>query len=127
MSGIMIRDRDSLIRASEKIIDILKCKNLLITRGEKGMALFEGSDKLFEIPTQAREVYDVSGAGDTVIATYALAHAVHASPRVSAYLANVAAGIVVGKLGTAEVTAEELKQTLLKYRLTQSDECVENE
>jgi D-beta-D-heptose 7-phosphate kinase/D-beta-D-heptose 1-phosphate adenosyltransferase len=117
MSGIPIRDRTSLFEAAKKIFERVRCRHLLITRGEKGMALFEAPGKLFEIPTQAREVFDVSGAGDTVIATYALARAVGAEPRICAYLANVAAGIVVGKLGTAEVTADEIAGALHKERL----------
>lgn len=114
MSGIQITDSASLIKAAGRIFDEVNCQNLLITRGEKGMALFESRDSLFEIPTLAREVYDVSGAGDTVIATYALARAVQAPPRVCALLANTAAGIVVGKLGTAEASSEEIRQVLRK-------------
>ena len=76
------------------------------------MALFEGPDKLTLIPTHAREVFDVSGAGDTVIATYSLARSAGATPHQAAILANAAAGVVVGKLGTATLTRDELGAAL---------------
>ena len=112
MSGIAIEDRASLMAAATKIFDTLACRHLLITLGEHGMALFPAKQELVRIPTRAREVYDVSGAGDTVIATYTLAKAAGASPRQAAWLANAAAGVVVGKLGTATLSADELRQAL---------------
>ncbi len=90
----------------------LKCEAILITLGEDGMALFEKKGKVTKIPTTAREVYDVSGAGDTVIATFGLALAARAKMREAALLSNLAAGIVVGKLGTAIVTLKELQEAL---------------
>ncbi|MCM8775377.1 MAG: PfkB family carbohydrate kinase, partial [Candidatus Omnitrophica bacterium] len=81
----------------------------LITLGEEGMALFEKNGSVTQIPTTAREVYDVSGAGDTVIAILGLALATGAKMRDAAILSNLAAGIVVGKLGTAVVLPEELQ------------------
>jgi len=114
MSGVKISDSESLVAAAGRIFDVLSCERLLITRGERGMALFEDPKSYYEIPTQAREVYDVSGAGDTVIATYTLARAAGAHPRLAAYLANAAAGVVVAKLGTAEVSIDELEQALSK-------------
>lgn len=86
--------------------------NILITRGEKGMALFCKDGSTQSIPTKAKEVYDVSGAGDTVIATLALALAVGADLEEAAVLANFAAGITVGKIGTSTVTIEELEEAL---------------
>ena len=83
-----------------------------MTLGEDGMALFEKNGSVTHIPTAAREVYDVSGAGDTVIATFGLALAAGASMKDAARLSNVAAGIAVAKLGTSVVTADELKQAL---------------
>jgi D-beta-D-heptose 7-phosphate kinase/D-beta-D-heptose 1-phosphate adenosyltransferase len=83
-------------------------KNVLITLGEEGMALFQPDKKPFRIPTMAREVYDVSGAGDTVIAAFTLALAAGASAVEAAIIANHAAGVVVGKIGTATVSPEEL-------------------
>lgn len=107
-SGIEIEDDKSLHRAGEVLLNRLGCKALLITRGENGMSLFEnGSDT--HIPTVAQEVFDVSGAGDTVIGVLALALAAGADFREAAVLANFAAGVVVGKVGTATVSPEELK------------------
>lgn len=88
----------------------LQLEFILITLGEDGMALFQKNKKsVVSIPTTAREVYDVSGAGDTVIATLALAMAARVSMTQAAKLANLAAGIVVEKLGTATTTPDELR------------------
>jgi D-beta-D-heptose 7-phosphate kinase/D-beta-D-heptose 1-phosphate adenosyltransferase len=92
----------------------LKLDSVLITLGEDGMALFEKNKKLTRIPTAAREVYDVSGAGDTVIATLGLALAAGARMQEAAKISNLAAGIVVGKLGTATVAPEELEEAIRK-------------
>ena len=81
---------------------------LLITLGEHGMALLERGRPVYHTPTRAREVFDVSGAGDTAIALFTLALAAGADPREAAELSNVASGIVVGKIGTATLTPEEL-------------------
>ena len=91
-----------------------KCESVLVTLGEDGMALFEKNVAPTYIPTAAREVYDVSGAGDTVIAVFALALAAKASMREAAGLANLAAGIVVAKLGTATVLPKELEAVISK-------------
>lgn len=90
--------------------------NVLITLGERGMALFEQGKEKVELPTQAKEVFDVSGAGDTVVATLALALGSGASLHEAAILANHAAGIVVGKVGTAQVTEQELLDALNKKK-----------
>lgn len=82
--------------------------NVLLTCGPKGMAFFSGGKAQFSVPTVAREVFDVSGAGDTVVAAFSLAKACGCSDREAVSLANTAAGIVVGKLGTATVTRDEL-------------------
>lgn len=104
-----IVDDASLRRVARRIMSRLNCPHLLITRGEDGMTLCDrATAAITHIPAQAREVYDVTGAGDTVIATLALARAAGASWLEGATLANHAAGIVVGRLGTATVTAEEL-------------------
>ncbi|MBE6379543.1 MAG: D-glycero-beta-D-manno-heptose-7-phosphate kinase [Lentisphaerae bacterium] len=87
-------------------------KHLLISLAAQGMALFNDDGTSTVIPTRASEVYDVSGAGDTVVATAALAMAAGADAKNSAELANYAAGVVVRKLGTATVSAEELKAAL---------------
>lgn len=86
-------------------------KHLLITLGGDGMALFTQGEEPHHIKTQAREVFDVSGAGDTVIASYVLAHAADATPVESASIANHAAGVVVGKVGTAPVSIKELLES----------------
>ncbi len=94
--------------AAREIRARLSCDAVLITRGERGMMLVEGDHEPVSVETAAREVFDVTGAGDTVIATLATAMAAGASMKEAAVLANHAAGIVVGKLGTATATAEEL-------------------
>ena len=108
MAGISITSEDELCEAARLIKAKLGCTALLITRGEAGMALFEAGREPLLIPTMAQEVYDVTGAGDTVIATLALGLATGLNFPEAAILANHAAGIVVGKLGTATVTPEEL-------------------
>jgi D-beta-D-heptose 7-phosphate kinase/D-beta-D-heptose 1-phosphate adenosyltransferase len=92
----------------------LRLESVLITLGEDGMALFENGGKITRVPTAAREVYDVSGAGDTVIATLALALAAGAKMQEAAKIANIAAGIVVGKLGTATASPAELREAVKK-------------
>ncbi len=116
MSGITITDETSLKKAAKVIFEKLSCRHLLITRGEHGMALFQGPSNYTAIPTRAREVYDVSGAGDTVISTYTLARAAGATPHQAALLANAAGGVVVSKLGTATLTVEELKTAVASSR-----------
>ena len=111
-ASIKITDEGSLKAAADKLINKLKCKALLITLGEKGMALFEKGKKIVRIPTVAREVFDVSGAGDTVAASFTLAKVSGASMKEAAYISNIAAGIVVGKLGVAVVTPQELKKQI---------------
>ncbi|HZV33164.1 MAG TPA: PfkB family carbohydrate kinase [Verrucomicrobiae bacterium] len=98
----------NLMHAVEKLLHELKPVLLLITLGELGMLLCRADQKPFHIPTQAKEVFDVSGAGDTVIASFTLAIAAGASPVEAAILSNHAAGIVVGKIGTAVTSPEEL-------------------
>lgn len=107
-SRISITDETSLDRAGTNLLKRLKCDALVITRGEDGMAVFEPHRKPLLVPTEAKEVYDVTGAGDTVIGTMALALGTGASIRRAAELANHAAGIVVGKVGTATVSQKEL-------------------
>jgi len=103
---------DSLTAAARQIRSRVGCDAVLITRGNRGMMLVEAdSDPVF-VETSAREVFDVTGAGDTVIATLAAALAAGASMTEAAMLANHAAGIVVGKLGTATATAEEVLDSL---------------
>ncbi len=98
----------NLLRVAGRLLNDLRPAVLLITLGELGMLLCQHGQKPFHIPTVAREVFDVSGAGDTVIATFTLAIAAGASPLEAAIVSNHAAGIVVGKMGTATVAPEEL-------------------
>ncbi|MCL4785439.1 MAG: D-glycero-beta-D-manno-heptose-7-phosphate kinase [Verrucomicrobia bacterium] len=98
----------NLMQAAGRLLEELRPAVLLITLGELGMLLCQRGQPPFHIPTVAQEVFDVSGAGDTVIATFTLAIAAGASPIEAAILSNHAAGIVVGKIGTATVTPAEL-------------------
>src|SRR5665213_2087683 len=98
----------NLMLVAERLLNELRPALLLITLGELGMLLCQRGQKPFHIPTVAQEVFDVSGAGDTVIASFTLAVAAGASPIEAAILSNHAAGIVVGKVGTATTTPEEL-------------------
>jgi D-beta-D-heptose 7-phosphate kinase/D-beta-D-heptose 1-phosphate adenosyltransferase len=97
-----------LMMAVDRLLMTLRPAVLLVTLGELGMVLCQSGEKPFHIPTQAREVFDVSGAGDTVIAAFTLAIVAGASPMEAAILSNYAAGIVVGKVGTAVTTSDEL-------------------
>src|ERR1051325_2863183 len=99
---------EGLKRAAQLIRERLGCDSVLITRGERGMMLLEGGREPVYVETMAREVYDVTGAGDTVIPPLACALAAGASMLEAAILANHAAGIVVGKVGTATASGEEL-------------------
>ncbi|HLZ54603.1 MAG TPA: D-glycero-beta-D-manno-heptose-7-phosphate kinase [Verrucomicrobiae bacterium] len=99
---------NNLMLAAERLLNELRPAVLLITLGELGMLLCQRGQKPVHIPTVAQEVFDVSGAGDTVIATFTLGIAAGASPLEAAILSNHAAGIVVGKVGTATTSPEEL-------------------
>jgi D-beta-D-heptose 7-phosphate kinase/D-beta-D-heptose 1-phosphate adenosyltransferase len=106
----------NLLRVAESLLKDLRPAVLLITLGELGMLLCRHGQKPFHIPTVAQEVFDVSGAGDTVIATFTLAIAAGASPLEAAIISNHAAGIVVGKTGTATVAPEELLASFKQLR-----------
>ena len=99
---------EGLKRAAHLIRGRLDCESVLITRGERGLMLLESYHEPVYVQTAAREVYDVTGAGDTVLATLAAALSAGASMLEAAVLANQAAGIVVGKVGTATASAEEI-------------------
>jgi len=107
-TGLSLHDADGLAAAGRRILSMLECGAVLITRGEHGMSLFERDRRPVHIPTAAREVFDVTGAGDSVIATMALALAAGARPAEAAVLANQAAGVVVGKVGTSEASPAEV-------------------
>ena len=95
-------------RAGAEILELVGCRYLILKRGEQGMSVFERGRPPVHIPTVAREVFDVTGAGDTVVATAALALLAGSTLLEAAVLANAAAGVVVGKIGTAAVTPGEL-------------------
>lgn len=107
-SGVPIRDQESLRLAAETLMTEVQLDNLLITRSEEGMSLFCGNGETVHIPTVAREVFDVTGAGDTVLALLACGLAGGLTLAEAASLANIAAGIAVAKLGTSTVTPAEI-------------------
>ena len=130
MPGVRLKDGDALERAlkifkkqveKEKDIEIeakrlikkLNLNALLVTRSEKGMSLITETSKV-DIPTMAKEVFDITGAGDTVIATLAQAIASGLNFEDAARIANFAASVVVGKVGTASTSIEEIKQAIKK-------------
>ena len=105
-----------LAEKGEKLISTLEIEALLITRSEKGMTLLRKDLPIVNLPAHAREVFDVTGAGDTVIAVLAAALASGIDILDAVTMANVAAGIVVGKLGTSTVSQPELYRAMDKYR-----------
>jgi len=124
-SGVAIADLESLERAAQGLLGSLELDALLITRSEAGMSLFPAKGDAVHIPTVAREVFDVTGAGDTVIAVLSLGLACGLSMPDSAWIANVAAGIAVGKLGTSTVAPEEIVAEV-GHGLKDSDSKIKN-
>jgi len=115
--GFKITNAESLHKAGRTLLGRLGCETVLITLGEDGMMLFEkGGKRPYHIPTVAQEVFDVSGAGDTVIGVFTLALSCGATNTEAAHIANCAAGIVVGKVGIAVVTADELLERIRGLR-----------
>lgn len=120
LAGIYCNDPVSPVEQDQGLLNVANvlreewtAEHLLITLGSQGMALFENSGNRFVIPTRAREVFDVSGAGDTVIAAYTLSLLAGATAVEAAEIANHAAGIVVGKVGTVSVEIEELMKSFM--------------
>lgn len=111
-TGISIDDEDSLHKAAKKIMDEINPGLLLVTLGENGMMLYEKNAGFTHVPTIARHVYDVTGAGDTVITVFTMAMACGASPEEAAVLSNIAAGYVVGEVGTTAIPFNILKERL---------------
>jgi D-beta-D-heptose 7-phosphate kinase/D-beta-D-heptose 1-phosphate adenosyltransferase len=113
-AGMEITNADDIQQLSESLLKKYAFQAMLITRGEEGMSLFENGRKIIHthFPAQAKEIYDVTGAGDTVIGMLALGLAARASIKEATCLANLAAGIVVGKIGTATVSQKELIEAL---------------
>ncbi len=111
-SGIEISDPSSLEAAGRNLLQRWRAEAVLVTRGDRGMSLFVDGAATRHFPTVARRVFDVTGAGDTVVATCALALAAGADLPTAAVLANHAAGLVVGEVGTASVSASQLRADL---------------
>ncbi|MBL7055061.1 D-glycero-beta-D-manno-heptose-7-phosphate kinase [Candidatus Woesearchaeota archaeon] len=111
MLNVEEKNDDSINKVGKRLLEELNA-HIVITKGEKGIAIFEKNSEITNIPTKAKEVYDIIGAGDTVVATLALALASNATLKEAAILANYAAGITVGKVGTSTVTTEEIKKAM---------------
>lgn len=112
--GIRINNEDDVVRAGNEILKKLNADNVLLTRGEDGMTLFEKEGTISHVPTKSRGVADVSGAGDTVISTMTLALVAGATPKEAATLANLAGGVVVGYVGIVPINKEELWNAALE-------------
>ena len=112
IAGIHVDSQEDLERAAAMLIGKMTLDALVVTKGEQGMYVFEPGKLPLHIPTAAREVYDVSGAGDTVVAAIALALAAGAPLPEAAMLGNLAAGVVVAKFGTATVSVDELRAAI---------------
>jgi len=107
-AGIKARDGRDIMKIGKALLRKLNCEGVLVTLGENGMQLFESNGGVTHIPTVAQEVFDVSGAGDTVISVFTLALALGMNMKDAAYISNIAAGIVVGKVGIAVITQKEI-------------------
>lgn len=112
--GMPVTDDDAIVAAARRVIETCDIENVLVTRSEDGMTVVSRSGAVEHIPATAREVFDVSGAGDTVVAALAAGLAAGEPLAAAAQIANVAAGIVVGKVGTAVVHPEEILRELLE-------------
>ncbi|HEX9934523.1 MAG TPA: D-glycero-beta-D-manno-heptose-7-phosphate kinase [bacterium] len=112
--GIRLDTNEALEKAGQKLLEKLECRAVLITLGEEGMMLMEEGGPFAKVPTQAQHIHDVSGAGDTVIATMAVAMAAGANVREAAVFANHAAGLVCGEVGAVPVDRDRLMELLLK-------------
>lgn len=106
--GVKFESEEDFLEGATKSLDLLKCKYLVVTHGAKGMYIFSKDSCALHLPTYAREVYDVSGAGDTVISALALAYSAGATIKQAASFANHAAAVVCGKLGTATASSQEI-------------------
>jgi D-beta-D-heptose 7-phosphate kinase/D-beta-D-heptose 1-phosphate adenosyltransferase len=111
-SGVAIHDESTLIAAGQKLVKKWQAKAVLITRGPEGMSLFRSRGSIKHFPTEAKEIFDVTGAGDTVVAVCALALACGSSFEDAAVMANVAAGLVGDEVGTVAVAVEKFKNTI---------------
>jgi D-beta-D-heptose 7-phosphate kinase/D-beta-D-heptose 1-phosphate adenosyltransferase len=112
-SGVVILDEDTLVEAARQLMAMTASERLLITCGKDGMVLFHRNGTRHRVATRARQVYDVSGAGDTVISVMGLAMTAGATWEEATEMANAAAGVVIGKVGTATLTVGELESALI--------------
>jgi len=110
--NMIIENENDLLHAGKTLLRDLNCEAVLVTRGEEGMSLFESSGNITHLPAVSREVFDITGAGDTVTSTFTIALTTGAAMVDCARVANYAAGIVVGKVGTAVVSIQELKKVI---------------
>lgn len=117
------QDQEQIVERGMNLIQELELDSLLVTRGEQGMTLMSRNQEPLHLPTHAREVYDVTGAGDTVISVLAASLAAKKSITEATQLANIAAGIVVAKMGTATVNQEELQTALQGVRAQHKGAC----
>lgn len=108
MAGVAAKGRDGVLKAGLALFKKLRCNGLCVTLGAEGMAVFERPGRVFHVPTVARSVFDVTGAGDTVISVLALAYGAGIGLLTASVLANYAAGIVVGLVGTAAATRQDV-------------------
>ncbi|MBI5476602.1 MAG: D-glycero-beta-D-manno-heptose-7-phosphate kinase [Ignavibacteriales bacterium] len=111
--GVRLKTNDDILAAGKNLMEKLQSKNVLLTRGEHGMSLFESNGKISHMPTKALNVADVSGAGDTVISTLTMALASGATIKEAATMANFAGGIVCGYIGIVPIQPNELKEIIL--------------
>lgn len=123
-SGIDIEDEKTLMEAGKRIKEMANLQSLIITLSEEGMAIFDRGFK--KIPTYAKEVYDVTGAGDTVLATLGYGVAAGLGLEEAAHFANLAAGVVVGKVGAATATLEEIERYEKSLRSADSEEFIKS-
>jgi rfaE bifunctional protein kinase chain/domain len=112
--GVRLHDQESVDRAGKDLVEKLEAENVLLTLGERGMTLVERSGAAVHVPTMARRVADVSGAGDTVISTLTMALAAGATVREASMLANFAGGIVCGEVGIVPIDVNVLRETVLE-------------
>lgn len=112
--GVRITDKSDIVDIGKKLYNELKCKHILLTLGADGLVLFSEGEEMFKIPTKARKVADVSGAGDTVISTLTVALSAGANIKDAAYLANFAGGLVCEEVGIVPINKEKLFESVIK-------------
>jgi D-beta-D-heptose 7-phosphate kinase/D-beta-D-heptose 1-phosphate adenosyltransferase len=117
---IKVNNDEDLERAAEYLLTLTKAEGILVTRGKDGMTLYRNKEKPVAIPTEAKEVFDVTGAGDTVVSVFGMTVFVGFSFEEAAWLSNMAASIVVGKIGTAVITLDEINEFLQEEMLRTS-------